>query len=351
MPRRAMPEPGSRILLSIVVPAYNTPRALTECLDAIAAQAGPDTELIVVDDASTDETAAVAAKYTEHVLRLSKNSGPAAARNFGASRAQGRVLVFVDADVVIGSGALDRIRCSFAEHPGMAAMFGSYDATPRAPGYVSRYRNLLHHFTHQNGRVDAATFWAGCGAVRLDAFRAVGGFDAQRFPRPSIEDIDLGHRLREAGYQIILDRSLQGTHLKHWRLLAMLRTDITQRAIPWSKLIIQTGAMPDALNLVWSQRLSAALVATAIMTLTTAWLKPPLAILAVAALAAVIIVNRALYRLFYRSGGLTLAVIGISLHMLYFVYSSLSYVLVWLTHRRRVHLVRGLRAPTLTQHR
>src|SRR5262249_20397076 len=139
MPRRAMPEPGTRILLSIVVPAYHTPRAPTECLDAIAALARPDTELLRVGVPATDGTAAVAARYTEHVLRLSKTSGPAAARNFGASRAQGRVLGFVDADVVIGSGALDRIRCSFAERPGMAAMFGSYDATPRAPGYVSRY--------------------------------------------------------------------------------------------------------------------------------------------------------------------------------------------------------------------
>jgi glycosyl transferase family 2 len=346
-----MPGPGTQILMSIIVPAYNAAGELGECLDAISAQSGPDTELIVVDDASTDQTAAVAAKCTERVLRLSKNSGPAAARNFGASRAQGRVLVFVDADVVIASGALDRIRRSFAERPDISAIFGSYDATPRAPGYVSRYRNLLHHFTHQTGRADAATFWAGCGAVRGEAFRAVGGFDAQRFPRPSIEDIDLGRRLREAGYKIILDRLLQGTHLKCWRLLAMLRTDITQRAIPWSKLIVQTGVIPDALSLVWAQRLSATLVAAAVVGLAAAWLKPSLAVVAIAALATVIAVNRDLYRLFYHNGGLPLAIIGISLHLLYFVYSSLTYTLVWLAHRRAVQLVRGLRAPTLTQQR
>src|SRR5262249_21055940 len=309
------------------------------------------TELIVVDDASTDDTGAVAAKYADRVLRLWTNSGPAAARNFGACHARGRVLVFVDADVVIGPGVLERIRRAFVERWNMAAMFGSYDATPRAPGYVSRYRNLLHHFTHQNGGVEASTFWAGCGAVRLEAFRAVGGFDAQRFPRPSVEDIDLGHRLREAGYRIILDRRLQGTHLKRWRLVSMIHTDITCRAIPWSKLIIQTGAMPDALNLVWSQRLSAALVMTAGVAFATAWLKAPLVVLSAAALVTVIVVNRGLYRLFYRSGGLPLAVIGVSLHMLYFVYSSLSYVLVWLAHRLSAHLARGPQAPTLPQHR
>ena len=57
---------------------------------------------------------------------------------------------------------------------------------------VSQYRNLLHHFVHQHGHAEASTFWAGCGAIRRAAFDAVGGFDAARFPRPSIEDIELG---------------------------------------------------------------------------------------------------------------------------------------------------------------
>src|SRR5262245_52039239 len=148
-----MHELEAEIFLSVIVPVYNAPRELQECLAAVGAQSGPDMELIVVDDASTDETASVAVRYTDRVLRLSTNSGPAAARNLGASHARGAVLVFIDADVVIAPGALERIREAFAECPDMAAMFGSYDAAPRAPDCVSRYRNLLHHFVHQNGAV------------------------------------------------------------------------------------------------------------------------------------------------------------------------------------------------------
>jgi cellulose synthase/poly-beta-1,6-N-acetylglucosamine synthase-like glycosyltransferase len=279
-------------------------------------------------------------------VRLSTNSGPGAARNFGAGLARAAVLVFIDADVVIGPGALERIRRSFAERPDMAAMFGSYDDAPRAAGYVSRYRNLLHHFTHQTGRAEAATFWGGCGAVRREAFSAVGGFDALRFPQPSIEDIEFGHRLREAGYTIVLDPRLQCTHLKQWRLLSMIRTDVTRRAVPWARLTMQTGAIPNALNLAWSQRLSAVLVATTGIALAGAWLNPSFALVGVAALAALIVVNRALYRLFFRSGGFPLAVIGAALHILYFIYSSLSYVFVWLEY----HVVRQAlrRRPTAT---
>ena len=83
---------------------------------------------------------------------------------------------------------------------------------------VSQYRNLLHHFVHQEGNPEASTFWAGCGAVRRAAFDAVAGYDEARFRRPSIEDIELGYRLRRAGYRIRLDRDLQCTHLKRWRL-------------------------------------------------------------------------------------------------------------------------------------
>src|SRR3989442_4923268 len=123
---------------------------------------------------------------------------------------------------------------------------------------VSRYRNLLHHFVHQRGKPDASTFWAGCGAIRRHTFEEVRGFDAARFPRPSIEDIELGYRLRAAGHRIRLDPRLQGTHLKRWTLGSILRTDIAQRALPWSRLILKSGQAPPALNLTTGQPASAA---------------------------------------------------------------------------------------------
>jgi hypothetical protein len=140
-------------------------------------------------------------------------------------RADGTVLLFVDADVVVAPGTVSHVAAAFAGDAGLAACFGSYDDRPRAPGLVSRYRNLLHHFVHQDGNAEAATFWAGLGAVRRTIFLDVGGFDAARFPRPSIEDIELGYRLRRAGHRILLDKGLQGTHLKRWGLVSMIRTD------------------------------------------------------------------------------------------------------------------------------
>ena len=152
--------------ISVVVPVYNNPKDLRECLSALLAEMSSGAEIIVVDDASTDDTHSVADEVGVHTLRLAKNSGPAAARNFGASHARGHILFFVDADVVVAPGAIARVAQFFVDHPDVAAMFGSYDDSPRATGIVSRYRNLLHHFVHQNSNSEATTFWAGCGAIR-----------------------------------------------------------------------------------------------------------------------------------------------------------------------------------------
>jgi glycosyltransferase involved in cell wall biosynthesis len=140
-------------------------------------------EIIVVDDASTDDSPSVAARMGVRVLWLAKNSGPGAARNCGARSAQGDILFFIDSDVVVAPDAVSRVTEIFKLRPYVAAVFGSYDARPRARGVVSQYRNLLRHFAHQRGNPEASTFWTGCGAVRRSVFEAVGSFDEQFTPR------------------------------------------------------------------------------------------------------------------------------------------------------------------------
>ena len=320
-----MPGPS----ISVIVPVFNNTRELRECLSALLATASPNVEIIVVDDASTDDTPAVAAGFGVRVLRLAKNSGPGGARNHGARSAAGEILFFVDADVVVAPGALGRVARLFEDHPDVAAVFGSYDSRPRATGVISQYRNLLHHFVHQQGNAEASTFWGGCGAIRRSVFQGIGGFDAKRFPRPSIEDIELGYRLRQAGYRILLDKGLQGTHLKRWSLRSVIWTDITRRAIPWSRLILESKHAPDDLNLKGGQRLSAGLVALACILFPLATLRVEFLAPAAAALLGVVVVNRELFGFFLRERGLRFTVACIPLHLLYYLYSGLSYVLVW----------------------
>jgi len=315
--------------ISIIVPVYNNPKDLLECLSALKASFLPDSEIIVVDDASTDDIASIGALMGVRLFRLTRNSGPAAARNYGTRQAQGEIFFFVDADVALAPGAVHRVRRVFEAPPDLAAVFGSYDARPRAKGLVSQYRNLLHHFVHQNGNPDASTFWAGCGAIRRSVFEETGGFDEARFPRPSIEDIELGYRLRRAGHRILLDKGLQGTHLKKWTLWSLLRTDIMHRAVPWSRLILESKRPVHELNLKPGQRLSCALVGLAIAFLLLAPLRIEMLVLSAAALLGVVVVNQELYAFFFRRRGFLFALACIPLHLLYYIYTGLSFLIVW----------------------
>lgn len=323
--------PRVSINLSVIIPVYNAARELGECLSAIVDLSRSDVEIIVVDDASMDATAAVAVRMGARLLRLEKNSGPSAARNFGAKHAAGEILLFVDADVVVCSGLVDRVIKTFEAYPNVAAVFGSYDAFPRAPTLVSQYRNLLHHYVHQEGKEEASTFWAGCGAIRRSVFESIGGFDEQRFPRPSIEDIELGMRLRRAQYRIYLDKGLQVTHLKQWTIWSVLRTDIFCRAVPWSRLMLESKMAPNDLNIKTLQRISGALGILTLLFLVLSFLKIGLLTLAALSFLGVICLNIRLYTFFLKRRGVLFAAACIPLHFLYFVYSTLSYLFVWVT--------------------
>ncbi len=319
--------------ISVVIPVYNGGAKLLECISALTALKYSTLEIVVVDDGSTEDIASVADQVGARVLRLSRNSGPAAARNWGARHTRGDIIFFVDADVVLAPDAIERVERVFQEQPSVAAVFGSYDAKPKAPGLVSQYRNLLHHFVHQNGESEASTFWAGCGAIRREVFEAIGGFDQERFRVPSIEDIELGYRLRQAGYRIFLDKSIQGKHLKRWSLLSVLKTDIARRAIPWSRLILESGNTPVDLNLKYAQRISFGLTVLACGFLALSVLWPHLLLPGLAALLGVVLLNKRLYGFFCREKGLLFAAACIPLHLLYFLYSGFTYLYVWIEYR------------------
>jgi glycosyltransferase involved in cell wall biosynthesis len=315
--------------LSVVVPVYNGGTQLTQCLDALLASDFQDREIVVVDDNSTDGSAEAARALGVEVIRLALRRGPAAARNCGAAHARGQVILFVDADVVVRRDTLARVACFFREQANVAALFGSYDDEPAAENFVSQYKNLLHHFTHQRSSAQATTFWAGCGAVRREAFEAVGGFDESKYRSPSIEDIELGHRLSRASFRITLDRELQVKHLKRWTLSSLLRTDILSRALPWSRLIVEESGMIDELNLRVSERACALLTGLAVVLLILSYFQPLMLVAALAASAAIWLINLQFQRFLKKRRGLWFALKAFAMLLLYYLYSGATFTLVY----------------------
>ena len=339
-PATAGDHPPRGTAISVVMPAYNAAATIRDCLVPLVAmrRRGEIAEIVVVDDGSTDATPDIAREMGARVLASGGRLGPGGARNVAAHQVRGDVLWFVDADVVVhddAAGVLDEALAT----PAVVAVFGSYDERPPAPNFLSQYKNLVHHHYHQRAAGEASTFWAGCGAIRKADFLAAGGFDLVRYPKPSIEDIELGMRLRDRGGRLLLEPRLLGAHLKVWRIGNLLRTEILSRALPWSRLIHARGKDAGALNVTAGERARAALAWCLPASIVGAlagglpWWVPAAAALAAGA------ANADLLRLFLRRGGVRLALGGMAFHQLYYLYSSVVFVYCWF--ERRLQMLRG----------
>jgi glycosyltransferase involved in cell wall biosynthesis len=317
--------------ISVIMPVFNGVQYLVHSLPPLMEmlKRGELKEVIVVDDGATDGSAAYAAGIGATVIPSGGRKGPGGARNIAAAQAKGDVLWFIDADVVVHADAAKYVRAAFAA-PSVVAVFGSYDDRPAAANFGSQYKNLVHHHYHQHASPNASTFWSGCGAIQKSSFLAVGGFDADTYKSPSIEDVDLGYRLRAAGGLITLDRRLQSTHLKVWSVPELVRTDIFKRAIPWARMMLQRAEVIDDLNVGTFERLRAALAgvtvlvcAAVIIGLIPAWWLIPVLITVATA-------NWHLFRLFWRQRGLLFGVEGLAFHQIYYLYSGATFVGCWL---------------------
>ena len=370
--------------VTVIIPAYNAERELRLCLTGLRAGDEQPEELFVADDGSTDSTAQVAREFGATVVPTHGRVGPARARNLAARQATGSLLVYFDADVVPHPQTIGRLRTALENDPALDAIIGAYDDAPACGRFLSQYRNLQHCFVHRTGRRAAFSFWTGCGAVRRESFLARGGF-LESYGKPAIEDVEFGVRLIRSGGSIALDPRIQVKHLKRWTFRDMVRTDIFQRAAPWTELIVREGKLPDDLNLATSQRVSAglallallaaaagvwvagprllaALLGTIWIALAAFWIESPQRILTgvlwlastgflwwlgsrlepsavlpataiVAFAGAGLALNAGFFRFLARRRGLAFAVAAAPFFLLYLTYSSLTFAIVSLRLR------------------
>jgi glycosyltransferase involved in cell wall biosynthesis len=325
-------EQAPRPTLSVIVPVYNSTAFLKQCLAALADSQYDDFEVLVVDDGSTEPVEPVVASFGFRYLRIDGPGGPARARNRGAAQVNGEYLVFVDADVLAHPDALARFAAAFASDPQIAAVIGSYDDSPAEQNFLSQYKNLFHHYVHHQSDGDVPTFWSGCGAIRRDLFLAFGGFDEKRYRRPAIEDIELGAWMSAAGHRIALDSRIRGKHLKRWTLWGLLKTDIFDRGVPWTRLMLRAGGMANTLNIKPTQRLSVALVGLTLLATVAAWQWPFTLFVAGALALIVTALNFDFYRFFASHSGVWFALRVAPLHWLYFCYCGFSVMWGTLLH-------------------
>ncbi|GFE63091.1 glycosyltransferase family 2 protein [Litoreibacter roseus] len=322
---------GKDLDIDVVVPAFRCRAELKACLEGLLDAGAPAERIIVVDDASGDDTPEAARAAGVQLIALDKNVGPAAARNRGVAAATADLVLFVDADVVVAGDVLDRVRAAFSADAGLSALFGAYDTKPAAPGRISRIRNLLHHWNHDRAAGGAVTFWTGLGAVRHDAFDAVGGFDETL---DYMEDVDLGMRIWRQGGRIQIDPAIQGKHLKNWSFRSMMRTDFWGRAVPWSRLIMngEFKDVPKTLNAGRRGQLSVIAVAVSVFALILMPISAFFLAVVICAIGLIGWLHSGFLRLLKQVGepGDRLAALGV----LWLLYLTAGFGFVWVIYER-----------------
>ncbi|ASC72499.1 putative glycosyltransferase YibD [Halomicronema hongdechloris C2206] len=321
----------SLLTISIVIPVYNGGASFRECLASLTLSRRPADEVIVVSDGDTDGSWQVAEAFGTKVFRLQRPGGPAQARNIGAQAAQGDIVFFIDADVTLHPNTLDLVEQQFRQHPQLDALIGSYDDAPGANNFLSQYKNLFHHYTHQVSSEIASTFWGACGAIRRSVFLQVGGFD-ETYRKPCIEDIELGYRLTRAGYSIALCKEIQVKHLKQWEPLSLIKAEIFYRALPWTTLILRERCANADLNLSHSNRFSVVFAFALIGSVAASGLYPWLLAIALGLSLGLLVMNAEIYRFFYRKRGLLFALQVIPWHWFYFLYGGAAFAYGTLIH-------------------
>lgn len=214
--------PAVPLRISVVIPVKNASNVIRDCLDAVYSNKDIGFEVIVVNDGCTDNTMDIVSEYKCAVLKNKSKRGVSGARNTGAWAAKGGILVFIDSDIVVPDNALLKISESL-RHPDIAAVVGMLSEGIRYKNFSSQYKNLWMCWTFNNLAENISLIFTSITGVKKEVFLKIGGFDANyRFP--CIEDNEFGIRLKEGGYNIALDKTLQVEHLKHYTFLGLLKT-------------------------------------------------------------------------------------------------------------------------------
>lgn len=317
--------------ISVIIPVYNAASTLRQCLNALFASDYSHFEVIVVDDGSDDDSPGIIKQFPCKTVRLPENRGAAHARNRGAEGAAGEILVFTDADMTIERHTLRLIAESFRGQPHLSALFGSYRKTTVPTNFFSTYKNLVHHYTHQNSREDAATFWTGLGAIRKEVFRANDGFD-ERYK--SLEDMELGYRLFQSGHEIGLIKQLQATHCKRYSFLGMIKSDLLNRAIPWTKIMLSKRIVRSDLNTKLNNVVSVPVAFLLLLGLPFPWVWPASWYVLVALFGLFLALNYDFFRFVLRERGTVFLIKAIGMNWLSYLYSGVGVVIGCVSHLR-----------------
>ena len=179
-----------KLSLSIIIPSYNSIKTIDKCLSSIFNSRYNNYEVIVVSDNSNDNSDNIIKKYPCKLIKLNKNVGAAAARNIGAKKAKGNILVFLDSDVIIKNNAKKIINNNFKNN-NINLIQGIYSHTPNYKNFTTQFlQSHTCYYLFTNNLKFTQSLCTCFLSIRKKLFLEVNGFD-ENFYSSNSEDEDL----------------------------------------------------------------------------------------------------------------------------------------------------------------
>lgn len=226
--------------ISIVIPNRNGAATVGQCLKAAFASDYGRFEVVVVDDASEDASVEIIWAFPCRLVRLDRHGGVSRARNAGAQAAFGDLLFFIDGDCLLGRESLTVANASYGRRRDRI-LGGTYTPSPQDRDFFSSFQSIfIHHFETKRTQPDYVA--AHAMVVDAELFRSSGGFIEDSFigVAASVEDVELCHRLRRAGCQLVMDPELQVRHIFRFSLRRSLGNAV-RKARYWTLYSLANG--------------------------------------------------------------------------------------------------------------
>lgn len=188
-------------MISVMVPAYNSKKTIGECISALLEQSQKPGEIIVVDDGSRDGTKDAVKSFKGVLLLEQEHKGPAAARNLGAKKAKGDILLFTDADCVPANTWVAEMAKPF-ENREISGVQGRYKTDQKS--LIAKFVQLEIEDRYDRMRKREYVDFIGSysAGYRKSIFLEFGGFD-DSFSMASGEDPDISFKISKAGHKMV----------------------------------------------------------------------------------------------------------------------------------------------------
>ncbi|MBI5042676.1 MAG: glycosyltransferase family 2 protein [Nitrospirae bacterium] len=215
--------------ISIIIPNYNKSSTIGKCLEAAFASNYSNFEVIVVDDCSTDNSIGIIRQFPCKLIQLQRHSGASKARNVGAQNSSSEIFFFIDADCLLQKNTLALVNNVFIKY-GSAVIGGTYTRLPYDDVFFSTFQSIyVNYFETKKEEPDYIA--AHAMIIDSDIFNKSGGFYGGFLP--IIEDVEFSHRLRRAGYRLLMNPDIQVQHIFNFTLIRSLKNAF-RKSLYWT---------------------------------------------------------------------------------------------------------------------